>query len=403
MPSEFAHHWMLDPSVTFLNHGSFGATPRPVLAEQSRWRERMEREPVAFFTRELEPALDDARISLGRFIGGDPDDLALVPNATAAINIVAQSLELGPGDEMLTTDHAYNAASNALEVAAARAGARLRVVPIPYPGTTPETARDLLLGAVTRRTRLVMVDHVTSTTALVLPVAEIVRELAARGVETLVDGAHSPGMLELDVGAIGAAYYAGNCHKWLCAPKGAGFLHVRRDLRERVRPLAISHGANSPRSDRPRFRLEHDWTGTADPSALLSIPAAIEFGTRLLDGGWPALRDRNRDVVLRGRDVLCSALGVEAPVPDVMIGSMASVPLPAAPGRPPLESPRDDDELHAALLAHGIQVAIAPWPRRPDGGQWRRIVRVSAAPYVALDDIERLARALPRALARLAS
>ena len=221
--------------------------------------------------------------------------------------------------------------ANILRAAADRAGARVVVVQLPFPGSSAEAAIDLVVGAVTPRTRLAVIDHVTSTTALVLPVAEIVRALSERGVDTLVDGAHAPGTLDLDVTSIGAAYYTGNAHKWLCSPKGAGFLQVRRDLHRRVRPLAISHGANSPRTDRPRFRLEHDWTGTADPSAYLSIPAAIEFGASLLDGGWPALRDRNREVALRGRDLLCSTLGIDAPAPDTMLGSMATVALPLEP------------------------------------------------------------------------
>ena len=402
MPSEFARHWTLDPSIAFLNHGSFGATPRPVLATQDAWRARMEREPVAFFVRDLEPALDAARAALAGFIGADAEDLVFVPNATAGVNTVARSLELKPGDEILATDHGYNAVGNILQAAAERAGAGVVIVPLPFPGSTAEEAIDLMVGAVTQRTRLAVIDHVTSTTALVLPVAEIVRDLSERGVDTLIDGAHAPGMLDLDVTSIGAGYYTGNAHKWLSSPKGAGFLHVRRDLHPRVRPLAISHGANSPRTDRSPFRLEHDWTGTADPSAYLSIPAAIEFGAGLLDGGWPALRDRNRGVALRGRDLLCTTLGFDPPSPDTMVGSMATVALPLEPANAPPDDGIADDAVHAALEAQGIQVMVAPWPQSPDGGRWRRVIRVSAAAYVADEDIERLARALPGALAGVA-
>ncbi len=403
MPSELARHWTLDPDVIFLNHGSFGATPRPVLDAQAAWRDRMEREPVAFFARDLEAAADAARAALGSFVGADPDDLALVPNATAAIATVLRSLELAPGDELLTTDHAYNAAGNALAHAAERSGATLVVAAVPFPGTSPEDVADRLLGAATPRTRLVLLDHVTSTTALVLPVAEIVAALRERGIDTLVDGAHAPGMVDVDVDAIGAAYYAGNCHKWLCAPKGAGFLHVRRDRQASIRPLAISHGATSPRTDRSRFRLEHAWTGTADPSAHLSVPAAIEFGATLLDGGWPALRSRNCDLAHRGRDLLCAALGTETPVPRGMVGSMASVALPPSRQPAPLEDGSADDPLHAALLASGIQVAVAPWPRRPPrDAAWRRLVRISAPAYVAIEDFERLAERLPAAMAAAA-
>ena len=357
----------------------------------------MEREPVAFFARDLEPAMDEARVRLAAFIGADPEDLALVPNATHAINIALRSLDLRPDDEVVALDHAYNAASNALAHAADGADARLVRAHVPFPATTPEVAAEAVLAAVGERTRLVLLDHVTSATALVLPVAEIVAALANRGVETLVDGAHAPGMLPLDIDAIGAAFYAGNGHKWLSAPKGTGFLHVRRDLRDRVRPLAISHGANMHRPGRTRFRLEHDWTGTADPSAHLALPAAIDFGASLLPGGWPELMERNRELALTGRDLLSSALDVGAPAADEMTGSMASVPLPFEDGQPPDDL--YDDPVHAALQRHGIQVAIAPWPPMPAGRPWRRLVRISAAPYVSLDDLELLARVLPDAIA----
>jgi isopenicillin-N epimerase len=395
MPSELARHWTIDPGIIFLNHGSFGATPRPVLDAQAAWRERMEAEPVRFFVRELEPALDDARVALGAFLGADPEGLALVPNATAGINIVARSLDLQPGDEILILDHAYNAARNALADAAERAGARIVVAELPFPGATPQHALDAFLGCVTPRTRLAMVDHVTSPTALVLPVAEIVAALAERGAETLVDGAHAPGMIDMDIGAIGAAYYAGTCHKWLYAPKGSGFLHVRTDLREEVRPLAISHGANSPRRDRSRFRLEHDWTGTSDPSALLSISAGIAFGASLLPGGWDELRRRDHDTALAGRDALCGVLRIDPPVPDDMIGSMVAVPLPhLEPGGRPTPVDVYADPTHAALQRRGIQVAISPWPMRPDGAPWRRLLRFSVAPYVAPEDLRVLADTL---------
>ncbi len=396
MPSEFAVHWTLDPAVTFLNHGSFGATPRAVLDAQDAWRARMEREPVAFFAHDLEPALDDARAALGRFLGADPDDLAFVTNATTGINIVARSLRLDPGDEIVLLDHAYPAARNTLQAAADAAGARLVTARVPFRGVTPEAARDAVLAAVGSRTRLVMFDHITSPTALVLPVSEIVAALDDRGIETLVDGAHAPGMVDVDLSAIGATYTVGNCHKWMFAPKGSAFLHVRRDRQERVRPIVISHGATSPRTDRSRFRLEHDWTGTLDPTPWLSVPAAIDFGERLVPGGWPALRERGHRLALGARDLLADALDEPSLAPDEMVGAMISVPLP------PTTEPRSEstyaDPVHAALLRAGIQVAVSAWPQQPDGRPWRRLVRISCAPYVGLDDIEALAAALPAAM-----
>lgn len=396
MPSEFARHWTLDPEVAFLNHGSYGATPRAVLAAQQAWRDRMEAEPVRFFSRDLEPALDAARAALGAFVGADPDDLAFVPNATGGFNTVLRSLRFAPGDELLTTDHAYNAAKNALEYVAERAGARVVVAAVPFPSAGQGEVVEAILAAVTPRTRLALLDHVTSATALAFPVAALVAELQARGIDTLVDGAHAPGQLELDVPAIGAAYYTANLHKWVCAPKGTGFLWVRPDRQAGVRPLPISHGANSPRTDRSRFRVEFDWTGTADPSAYLAVPDALRFGDELLPGGWVALRERNHRLALEGRDLLCARLGIAAPAPDAMIGCMASVPLAVEtePGR--VQGVElYGDPLHASLAEQGMQVMVTPWPQRPEGGAWRRLVRISAAAYNDLAEFRRLAAALP--------
>jgi isopenicillin-N epimerase len=376
--------WALDPDVVFLNHGSFGATPIAVLAEQRRWRDRMEADPVRFFARDLDAALAEVRRVLGSFVGADPDGLALVPNATAGVNTVVRSLRFDPGDEILATDHEYNASLNALRFAADRDGARLVEVPLGYPVTGPEDVVDRVMDAVTPRTRLAMLSHVTSPTAIVLPVERLVPLLRERGVETLVDGAHAPGMLALDLEALGAAYYTGNCHKWLCAPKGAAFLHVRRDLRDAIRPLSISHGANDPDPSRSRFRKEFDWTGTDDPTAFFSIPAAIDFLGGLLPGGWPALMAANREMAIDGREAVRSALAGAAldpgplAAPDAMTGSMATVPLPGR-GRVPHDSrsPLDPDPIGAALWERWrIEVPVLPIP----GGEGR-LVRLSAAPY----------------------
>jgi isopenicillin-N epimerase len=395
MPSEFRALWALDPAVEFLNHGSFGAAPTAVLEAQSAIRQRMEAEPVAFFSRDLEGLLDAARATLGRFVGADPDDLAFVDNATTAVNTVIRWLPLAAGDELLTTDHEYNACRNVLAVAAGATGARVVTVPLPFPSAGPEDVVQRVLAGVTPHTRLAVLDHVTSATALVLPIEELVDELAARGVDTLVDGAHAPGMLDVQIDRLGAAYYAGNLHKWVCAPKGAAFLHVRRDRQTGFHPLAISHGLNSERADRSRFRLEADWTGTRDPSAWLSVPATLEVLGGLMPGGWPALRLRNRDLALRARDLLCTALASPAPAPDAMIGSMATVPLPAEASAGQVQGvDLYGDPVHDGLLARGFQVMITPWPQRPDGGPWRRLIRISAAPHNDLDQFERLVSAL---------
>jgi len=384
-----AEHWSLDPSVDFLNHGSFGACPLPVLRVQQRLRDELERQPVAFFVRRLPERLDAARRRLGEFLGADPEDLVAVPNATTGVNAVLRSLTLSPRDELLVTDHEYNACRNALDFVAGRSGAAVRVVELPFSGATPEAIVDALVGAAGERTRLALIDHVTSQTALVLPVERIVRGLAERGVDTLVDGAHAPGMLPLDVAKVGAAYYTGNCHKWVCAPKGAAFLHVRADRRETVRPLTISHGANTPAPGRSRLHREFDWVGTDDPTAFLAVPAAIDFLGSLLPGGWEELRRRNRDLALAARAMLCEALDVRPPCADEMIGSLVSLPLPGGSYEPP-RSPLYLDPLQDRLLArHRIEVPVIPWPAPP-----RRLLRISAQIYNEVPQYERLAAAL---------
>ncbi len=387
--------WTLDPAVRFLNHGSFGACPIPVLEHQARLRARMERQPVQFLARDLEGLLDTARADLAGFLGADPHDVVFVPNATTGVNTVVRSLRLTPDDEILATDHAYRACRNAVDFAAAWAGASVAVAHVPFPLDAPERVVEAVLERVTPRTRLAVVDHVTSETGLVLPVERIVRELAGRGIDTLVDGAHAAGMLPLDVPRIGAAYYTGNCHKWLCAPKGAAFLYVRRDLQPQVRPVVISHGATSPRTDRARFQLEFGWTGTMDPTAPLCVGPAIRFLDGLFPGGFAELRRRNRERALVARDVLCRALGIEPPAPDEMIGSLVAVPLP--PSRSTAErSIMELDPLQSELYErYRIETPVFPWPAPPE-----RTLRVSSQAYNRDEEYEVLGDALRQLLAR---
>jgi isopenicillin-N epimerase len=386
--ASFRGLWSLDPAITFLNHGSFGACPSSVLEIQSEIRARLEREPVRFFVREYEKLLDEARAAVAALLGADADDLGFVTNATAGVNTVLRSLELASGDELLTTDHAYNACRNALEYVASRAGAEVVVATIPFPLADPEEVVAAVLARVTPRTRLALLDHITSPTALILPIDRLVAELAARGVDTLVDGAHAPGMVPLDLRATGAAYTTGNFHKWICAPKGAAFLHVRRDRQAGIRPLSISHGANDRRVDRSRFRLEFDWTGTEDPSAALTVPGAIRFLEGLLPGGLSALMAENRRTALAARQAICAAVGTSPPCPDAMVGSMAAVILPGP--APRLDPQHPIDPLQDDLFARfGIEIPIFPWPQL---GQ--RVLRVATPLYIGSAEIDVLIAAL---------
>jgi isopenicillin-N epimerase len=392
-PSSFARHWDLDPEVVFLNHGSFGACPRVVKAEQQRLRDEMEAEPVRFLHRELEGRLDAARAALAAFVRCEPDDLAFVNNATMGVNTVLQSLPLQPGDELLTTDHEYNACRNALDFVAARAGAKVVTAAVPFPLASPQQIVASVLAKVTPHTRLLLIDHVTSPTGLVMPIGELVPALAARGIDTLVDGAHAPGMLDLDLSALGVAYYTGNCHKWLCTPKGSALLFVRRDRQQRIRPLQLSHGANSPRRDRSCFRLEFDFTGTDDVTPALCIPAALTFLQQLQPGGIAAIRRHNHELALYGRERLGQVLGQQAPAPASMLGSLASVILPAATAAP--VGPLGLDPLQVALYErHRIEVPVMHWP-----SPRLRLLRISPQIYQSREQHDYLAAALQHELA----
>jgi isopenicillin-N epimerase len=385
--------WPLDRGVAFLNHGSYGACPTEVLRHQAALRAEMEAEPVRFLGRELDGRLDTAREALAAFVGADPDDLAFISNTTSGVNAVLRSLAFSQGDEVLTTDHAYAACRNTLDYVAGRYGLRVNVAVIPFPGTTPEAVVDAVLAKVTPRTRLALLDHITSPTGLILPIERLVALLTRRGVETLVDGAHAPGMIPLNLRALGATYYSANCHKWLCAPKGSAFLWVRRDRQADIHPLTISHGATATRPGRSRFRLEFDWTGTQDPTAWLTVPKAIDYMGGLVSGGWPALMARNRALALAARELLCVAAGTPPPCPDQMIGSLASVILPDSPT---METGwRVRDPLQGRLFdGWGIEVPIMRWPAAP-----KRLLRISAQLYNSPEQYSHLAQALRDELA----
>jgi isopenicillin-N epimerase len=374
---ELTSHWPLDPKVVFLNHGSFGSCPVPVLEFQRALRDRLERQPVQFLVRDLEPLLDQARGALAQFVGARPENLVFVPNATTGVNTVLRSLAFAPGDELLVTDHEYNACRNALEFVATRATAKVVVAPVPFPFESTGQLEEAIMSRVTPRTRLALIDHVTSQTGIILPVERLVHQLTARGVDTLVDGAHGPGMVPLRLEQLGAAYYTGNCHKWLCAPKTVAFLHVRPDRQSFIHPLSISHGFNSPRTDRSLFLIEFAWTGTVDPTACLSVPAALRFMEGLAPGGWTEIMARNRALVLAGRKSLCQALEIAPPCPEGCVGAMAAVPLPNARGEQRPLPPLYIDPLQDQLLArHNIEVPVIPWQRFP-----HRLLRISAQLY----------------------
>jgi len=362
------HEWRLDPDFLTVNHGSFGATPACVLAVQAEWRDRMEAQPSRFMRAMLPGALRDAANRLGGFIGAPGADIAFVDNATAGCNAVLRSLQFAPGDEILVLDHGYNAVRNTVRFVTERAGARMTEAPVPFPDFSADRMVASMQAAITPRTRLAVIDHITSGSALVLPVQRLVEVCHAAGVPVLIDGAHAPAQVDLDMHAIGADWYAGNCHKWLCAPKGAAFLWAAPQRQAALHPVIISHGLGGG------FLAEFDWTGTRDFSAFLSVPAALDFHAKL---GGPALRARNIVLAMEGAALIARRLNTE---PVATGGAMGLVRLPVAePATAALSLTFRD-----RLLAAGTDA-----PTHVMGGAlW---LRLSAFAYNDLEDYARLA------------
>ena len=389
--------WPIEPGLTMLNHGSYGITPAYIQHVQSELRARMDADPVRFFKVELEGLSDRARGALSSFVGCPAGDLALVPNATFAVATVLNSIAFEPGDEIVVTSHEYNATLNELGRLCARTGAVVRTARVPLPLSGPGVVEEAVLGAMTDRTRLVVVSHIASASALVFPVERIVQAVRARGVEVLVDGAHAPGQIPLDIASLAPTYYTGSCHKWLNTPKGSGFIYAERGRQGSLKPLALSCRVHETRADRKAFLCDFDYVGTGDYTANLVIPDVIEHVAAQQPGGWDALMARNHEMVIAGARLVRERCGLEASAPDEMFGSMYGLLLPEdpAPGRARVY----EDPIWDALRGrHGLQVPV--WSLPGEGARaGARIMRVSAQMYNGLRDFEKLAGALEEELA----
>ena len=371
-----------------LNHGLFGACPQVVLQRQCELRRQMEARPVQFLVRQMPELLDAARVRLAQTVGADPQDLVFVPNATAGVNSVLRSLRCGSRDEILVTAHGYNACNNVARYVAQQSRATLVVVEIPSPVESPQQIVDVVMSHAGPRTRIALLDHISSPSAVVFPIEKLVERLHQQGIETLIDGAHAPGMVPLDVRRIGPTYYTGNCHKWLCTPRGAGFLYVRRDRQEEILPPVISHGYNRPRPGYSRFQDLFDWPGTCDPTAWFCVAAAIDFLDGLLPGGLNALAQRNHRYAVAAQSLLVKELDARALCPPEMLGSMAAVELGDDPD-PPAEFV-DQQRLNQDLFVRfGIEVPVYYFPAVP-----RVVLRVSAQAYNEPGHYQRLVEAV---------
>jgi len=376
------HEWDLDPDWLTVNHGSYGATPRVVLAAQREWQRRMEAQPCRFMGRELPKALRAAADQLAAFVGAEGRDLAFVENATVGCNAVLRSAPLDPGDEILALNHGYGAVLKTARYVARRTGALVREARLPFPRPTDAAVVQSVAAALTPRTRIAVLDHITSSSALVLPIEQMVATCHAVGVPVLVDGAHAPGQVALDLTRLDADWYVGNCHKWLMAPKGCAFLWARRDRQDGLHPVTISHGYGQG------FLAEFDWTGTRDMSAFLAVTAALDFHRRL---GGPALQARNAALAAEATALLAHRLRTETgsslPEGKSSVGAMGLVRLPDTENVTPET---------ALLLRERLLDAYTDAPvNELDGTAW---LRISVQAYNELRDFERLAQVIVQLL-----
>ncbi|WP_306225808.1 aminotransferase class V-fold PLP-dependent enzyme [Bosea beijingensis] len=363
--------WLLDPNKLTVNHGAYGATPKVVLAAQDEWRRRMEAQPSLFMRLTLPPALRAAADALARFVGAEGRDLVFADNATSGCNAVLRSLDFTAGDEILILSHAYGAVRNTIRYLAERHRLKIVEAQIAFPQPDAGQIVAAVATALTKRTRVAVLDHITSSSALVMPIARLVALCRDAGVPVLIDGAHAPAQIDLDLTAIGADWYVGNCHKWLMAPKGCAFLWARRDRQGQIHPLTISHGFGGG------YVAEFDWTGTRDPSAFLAVEAALAFHDTL---GGGALRARNKALAERGAAILASALGTAVGASPAYSGAMQLVRLP-------INSPATPEGALAAR--HELEVRGCDAPVSAiDGGLW---LRLSAQAYNEEADFEKLA------------
>ncbi len=371
-------YFLLDPNIHFLNHGSFGATPKPVFHEYQRWQLELERQPVEFLGRRITKLMADSRAALGEYVGTHADNLIYAQNVTISLNIIARSLELSSNDEVLATDHEYGAMDRMWRFLSKERGFRYINQQIRTPLRTEEDFTHDFWQAVTPRTRIIFISHITSPTALIFPIKKIIRRAREAGILTIIDGAHAPGQIPLQLDSLGADFYCGNLHKWLCAPKGAGFLYARPEKQHLLKPLVISWGYESETPGYSQFVDHNEWWGTRDMAAFLSVPAAIEFQEK---HDWDRVRDTCHELARDTLKRICELTGL-APLhseADSWFRQMIAAPLPIHTDIILLKT-RLYDEYH-------IEVPLIDW-------NGNKLIRVSVQGYNSKRDIDQLCRAL---------
>ena len=379
MMPDLKNQFFLDPEIIFLNHGSFGACAKPVYENLLVWQKKLEEEPVKFFEDIIFDALKKSREALAAYINCSADDLVYFSNPTTAVNAVARSLRLEPGDEVLSTNHIYGALDRSWKYICADKNARFVKAKIPFPIQSKQEFRDCLLSSVTDRTKVIFLSHITSMTAMIFPVEEIIEYAKERNILTIIDGAHVPGHIPLDINKLDADIYTGACHKWMCTPKGVSYLYVKKEFQENVHPLVVSWGWESENPGPSKFLDWHEWQGTRDMSAFLTIPVAIKF---LNKHNWLKLGRRCRKQVVRTRNEFLDMLSIPPPCPDSWLGQMASIPLPI-----------DDADLfkNIILKKYKIQVPVFKW-------EDITLLRFSIQFYNTKSDLDRLLAAVKEML-----
>ncbi|MFH1185538.1 MAG: aminotransferase class V-fold PLP-dependent enzyme [Chloroflexota bacterium] len=371
--------FLLDPDIAYLNHGSFGATPEPVFREYQRWQRELELQPTEFLGRRHDGLMQAARAALGGFLRVRAQDVVFTQNVTVAINVVARSLELGPGDEVLASDHEYGACDRTWRFLSRKRGFGYVIQPVGVPLKSAEDLVDEFMRGVTARTRVIFVSHITSPTGIVFPVGEICRRARLAGILTIVDGAHAPGQIPLDLPAVASDFYGGNLHKWLCAPKGAGFLHARPEVQHLLEPLVVSWGYESDASSGSTFIDHQQWCGTRDVAAFLAVPAAIEYQEQ---HDWDAVRGECHMLLKQALAKVAEITGLPTFYPsDSWYAQMAAVPLPRAVDVVALQARLYDEQR--------VEVPVRAW------GDWK-LLRISVQAYNDQQDIERLLQGLRR-------
>ena len=367
--------FLLDPKVIFLNHGSFGACAKPNYDNLLFWQNKLESEPVHFFEDLLEQELENSRFSLSNYINCDQNNLVYFSNPTTAINAVARSIKLKPGDEVLSTNHIYGALDRTWRYICKQTKANFIKAEIPFSISSNENFLDLFFSYINNNTKVIFISHITSMTAMIFPVKEIIKFAKKNNIISIIDGAHVPGHIDLNINKLEPDIYTGACHKWMCTPKGISFLYVKKELQNIIHPLVVSWGWESDNPGKSNFLDWHQWQGTRDMSAFLTIPTAIQF---LEENNWIEIRQKCKDLVVSTRKTILDIFDIESPCPDSWLGQMASIPLPI----------KDPELLKKVLLEkYKIQVPVFKWENKS-------ILRYSIQAYNTKSDLDRLIVAL---------